>query len=217
MKQLFLILMLVLFLTPSVFAQKRKPARKSAVVVPSTLTVCDGSPMPAGYSVVRQITTKDCESVNALGIAFVVERNVGGLVRLPSAESYDLTNIPTRSITEVESAPEQFLEQPFNIVGTISISTSFIGGYDKYWNSVRPFRLSGWKGGEHEYRAFVMRDKLWESIYGYIPISPIAESLRSQLFQGDQKGVFTLVLRRNKWGHVGLVGADLIAYRLTDN
>jgi hypothetical protein len=80
MKFIVLVLMLVFFLTPSVFAQKRKPARKSGAAIarvsrpalPSVMTICVNDRLPKGYWIVRETFDSQCPLVNNYPRALVI-------------------------------------------------------------------------------------------------------------------------------------------------
>jgi hypothetical protein len=80
MKFKVLILMLVFFLTPSVFAQKRKPVRKSGAAIARVsrpalapvMTICVNDTLPKGYWIVRETFDYKCPIVNNFPRALVI-------------------------------------------------------------------------------------------------------------------------------------------------
>jgi hypothetical protein len=110
MKFKVLILMLVFFLTPSVFAQKRKPVRKSGAAVARAsrpalapvMTICVNDPLPKGYWIVRETFSDKCPIVNNFPRALVISLDGTEPGRAPEVASAPADSL-TSSIEDSRS------------------------------------------------------------------------------------------------------------------
>ncbi len=96
--------MFVLLVNPSVFAQKRKPSRKSGAAVARVsrrpalapvLTICVNDPLPKGYWIVRETFSDKCPIVNNFPRALVISVDGTEPGRAPDVAN----SVPSASIT----------------------------------------------------------------------------------------------------------------------